>query len=123
MEKISQIWHDECLKTGNFMMILTSTMLKNYQKMEFYRFSEIKSKERKLNNEIIDFITAFGGLVKTYNFFSNAYIIKDKHIICIYRYCNRFQVQPHRLRMSTDFTIHKTPIVYDLSVYNSAKVA
>jgi hypothetical protein len=123
MQKISQIWHDECLKTGNFMMILTSTMLKNYQKMEFYKFSEIKSKERKLNSEIIDFITAFGGLAKTYNFFSDAYTIKNKHIVCIYRYCNRFRIQPHRLRMSTDFTVHKTPIVYDLSIYNSTKVA
>jgi hypothetical protein len=123
MQNISQIWQDECIKTSNFMMSLTCVMLVDYRRQIFYKFSEIKCDNIKLNSEIIDFITAFGGLVKTYNFFSNAYIIKDKHIICIYRYCNRFQVQPHRLRMATDFSIHKTPIVYDLSIYNSAKAA
>lgn len=123
MENINEIWQSECVKTSNFIMSLACVMLKNYKDMSFYKFSEIKCNDKKLNDEIIDFMTTFGGLKKTYIFFSDAYLIKKKHIICIYRYCNRFRIQPHRLRMSTDFVIVKIPIVYDLVEYNSQKVA
>lgn len=113
MININNIWKEECIHTSNFMMILTSVMLVDFRHQIFYKFSEIRCNEEKLNIEIIDFITAFGGIEKTYKFFSNAYTIKNKHIICIYRYCNCFRVQPHRLRMSTNFKIIKTPIVYN----------
>ena len=116
MQNINEIWHDECKKTSDFMMSLTCVMLKNYRQQEFLKFYEIRCDDKKLNDEIIDFITAFGGLKKTYNFFATAYIIKNKHIICIYRYCNRFKIQPYRLRMPTNFTIVKPIITYDLNV-------
>lgn len=123
MQNISQIWHEECMKTSNFMMSLTCVMLKNYREQEFLKFFEIRCDDKKLNNEIIDFITAFGGLKKTYNFFATAYIIKNKHIICIYRYCNRFRIQPYRLRMPTNFTIVKPIRTYDYHSKNAQEVA
>jgi hypothetical protein len=122
MQNISQVWHEECIKTSNFMMSLTCVMLKNYREQEFLKFYEIRCDDKKLNDEIIDFITAFGGLKKTYNFFANAYIIKNKHIICIYRYCNRFRIQPYRLRMPTNFTIVKPIITYDYHNMNTQEV-
>lgn len=123
MQNINEIWHDECKKTSNFMMSLTCVMLKNYRQQEFLKFYEIRCDDKKLNDEIIDFITAFGGLKKTYNFFATAYIIKNKHIICIYRYCNRFRIQPYRLRMPTNFTIVKPITTYDYHSKNAQEVA
>lgn len=123
MQNISNIWHDECKKTSNFMMSLTCVMLKNYREQEFFKFYEIRCNDKKLNDEIIDFITIFGGLIKTYNFFATAYIIKNKHIICIYRYCNRFKIQPYRLRMPTNFTIVKPITTYDYHNMNTQEVA
>jgi hypothetical protein len=123
MQYINHIWREECLKSSNYIMILTSVMLKDYREQIFYKYSEIKCNEIKINDEIINFITAFGGIKRTYKFFANAYITQDKHIICIFKYCNRFKIQPHRLRMSTNFRIVKTPIVYEFINDNSQKVA
>jgi len=123
MQNISETWYDECKKTSTFMMSLTCLMLKNYREQEFLKFYEIRCDDKKLNTEIIDFITTFGGLKKTYNFFATAYIIKNKHIICIYRYCNRFKIQPYRLRMPTNFTIVEPTITYDYNDINIKKVA
>ena len=56
MQNISQIWQNECIKTSNFMMSLTSLMLKNYREQEFLKFYEIRCNDKKLNDEIIDFM-------------------------------------------------------------------
>lgn len=117
MNNINYNWIIECTKTSNFLMTLTCVMIND----NILKFSEIRCDNQKLNSEIIDFITYFGGIRKTYNFFADAYSIKNKHIINIYNYCQLLKIKPIRLRMSTNFTIIKVPIIYNFD--ESGKVA
>ena len=48
-----------------------------------------------------------------YDYFSDSYTVQPKHIQILWIYCNKYKVQPHRLRMSTDFTIIQIPIFYE----------
>ncbi|WP_260879114.1 hypothetical protein [Aliarcobacter cryaerophilus] len=54
-----------------------------------------------------------GDTKHVYDFFSDSYTPKNKHIQYVWNYCNEYRVQPHRLRMSTIFTIIQIPIFYE----------
>ncbi|QKJ26532.1 hypothetical protein ACBT_0578 [Aliarcobacter cibarius] len=120
MVNIHPLYTKECVKTINFINMLTCVAIKDFREKTFESLEDIRCNNNRLNPEILEFFRRFGGIKNVYDYFSDSYTVKIKHIKCIWNYCNKYRVQPHRLRMSTDFTIIKIPIFYE---YITSEVA
>ena len=120
MVNIHPLYAKECSKTISFINLLTCVMIKNFGEYTFEELSNIRCNNSKLNPEIFDFFKRLGGTKKVYDFFSDSYTVQPKHIKILWSYCNKYRVQPHRLRMSTDFTIIQIPVFFE---YISREVA
>ncbi len=113
MVNIHPLYAKECIYTINFINMLTVVLIKNFKEEIFEEISNVRCNGNKLNVEIFDFFKRMGGTKKVYDYFSDSYTVQPKHIKILWSYCNKYRVQPHRLRMSTDFTIIQIPIFYE----------
>lgn len=113
MVNIHPLYAKECIYTINFINMLTVVLIKNFKEEIFEEISNVRCNGNKLNVEIFDFFRRLGGTKNVYDYFSDSYTVQPKHIKILWSYCNKYRVQPHRLRMSTDFTIIQIPIFYE----------
>ena len=93
--------------------MLTCVAIKDFREKTFESLEDIRCNNNRLNPEIFDFFRRLGGTKNVYDYFSDSYTVQPKHIQILWIYCNKYRVQPHRLRMSTDFTIIQIPIFYE----------
>ncbi len=113
LQMLNPLYEKECIKTISFINLLTCIMIKNFGEHTFEDLSNIRCNDYKLNSEIFDFFRRLGGTKNVYDCFSDSYTVQPKHIQILWSYCNKYRVQPHRLRMSTDFTIIQIPVFYE----------
>ena len=113
MLNINSLYQKECIKTISFINLLTCVMIKNFSQHIFEELSNVRCNNSKLNPEIFDFFRRLGGTKNVYDYFSDSYTVQPKHIQILWIYCNKYKVQPHRLRMSTDFTIIQIPVFFE----------
>ena len=113
MFNIHPLYAKECIYSINFLNMLTVVLIKNFKEEIFEEISNVRCNNSKLNPEIFDFFRRLGGTKNVYDYFSDSYTVQPKHIQILWIYCNKYRVQPHRLRMSTDFTIIQIPIFYE----------
>ena len=120
MVNIHPLYAKECIYSINFLNMLTVVLIKNFKEEIFEEISNVRCNGNKLNPEIFDFFKRMGGTKKVYDYFSDSYTPKNKHIKYIWHYCNKYRVQPHRLRMSTNIEIAQIPVFYE---YITSEVA
>ena len=120
MLNIHPLYAKECIYTIHFINMLTVVLIIDLKEGKFEQLSNIRCDGNKLNIEILDFFKRMGGTKQVYNFFSDSYTPKNKHIKYIWHYCNKYRVQPHRLRMSTNIEIAQIPVFYE---YITSEVA
>lgn len=111
MLNINPLYIKECEKVVNYMLSLSFVCKYNFKTQDLNSIRVDNGK--RLNNEIVDFFKRNGGVQAIYDLFMDSYIIKEKHILLIWDYINKYRVQPYKIRSSTDFEMVKIPVFFE----------